>query len=360
MKILHTADWHIGTFDGPEKDGVNLRALDTQRCLEAMVEKARKEKPELVLISGDIFHLGKTWSDRCCNEVVLAMRIIGELAAVSENVIVMRGTPNHDGEGPFKVLKAHFAAYSNVWVVTEPEVINTAYADVAVLPGFDAGVFRAQFPGLGKDEENGAISKELGNIVMGMRLQCRPGKPAILMAHYTVPGCNMESGQSQMLMQFEPVVPLESLESADYDLVALGHIHRPQTLKNIRNAFYSGSINANNFNDEGQERGFWIHESLLFDTWNWDSTFHKTPYREFLTYHFTDADVTAIIQGKTDEVATNYWRWNGSIREKIVRVLYECSAEKKKAFNTSLLKNAMYVKPAWEMTMAFVTGWGVR
>ena len=42
MKILHTADWHIGTFDGPEKDGVNLRALDTQRCLEAMVEKARK------------------------------------------------------------------------------------------------------------------------------------------------------------------------------------------------------------------------------------------------------------------------------------------------------------------------------
>ena len=347
MKILHTADWHIGTFDGPEKDGVNLRALDTQRCLEAMVEKARKEKPELVLISGDIFHLGKTWSDRCCNEVVLAMRIIGELAAVSENVIVMRGTPNHDGEGPFKVLKAHFAAYSNVWVVTEPEVINTAYADVAVLPGFDAGVFRAQFPGLGKDEENGAISKELGNIVMGMRLQCRPGKPAILMAHYTVPGCNMESGQSQMLMQFEPVVPLESLESADYDLVALGHIHRPQTLKNIRNAFYSGSINANNFNDEGQERGFWIHESLLFDTWNWDSTFHKTPYREFLTYHFTDADVTAIIQGKTDEVATNYWRWNGSIREKIVRVLYECSAEKKKAFNTSLLKNAMYADGAF-------------
>ena len=30
--------------------------------------------------------------------------------------------------------------------------------------------------------------------------------------------------------------------------------------------YYSGSINANNFNDEGQERGFWIHsfkESVL-------------------------------------------------------------------------------------------------
>ncbi len=44
MKILHTADWHIGTFDGPEKDGVNLRALDTQRCLEAMVEKSKESR----------------------------------------------------------------------------------------------------------------------------------------------------------------------------------------------------------------------------------------------------------------------------------------------------------------------------
>lgn len=28
MKILHTADWHIGQFKGPIEDGVNLRSLD--------------------------------------------------------------------------------------------------------------------------------------------------------------------------------------------------------------------------------------------------------------------------------------------------------------------------------------------
>ena len=27
MKILHTADWHIGQFKGPVEDGVNLRLL---------------------------------------------------------------------------------------------------------------------------------------------------------------------------------------------------------------------------------------------------------------------------------------------------------------------------------------------
>lgn len=40
----------------------------------------------------------------------------------------------------------------------------------------------------------------------------------------------------------------------------LGHIHRPQILNGLHNVFYSGAINAMNFNDEGQERGFWIHE----------------------------------------------------------------------------------------------------
>lgn len=346
MKVLQTADWHIGTFKGPEKDGVNLRSLDTKKCLEAMVEKAKEEKPELVLVSGDIFHLGRTWSDRCCKEVILAMRIISELSTVAGQVIVMRGTPNHDGEGPFEVLSEHFSGFDNVHIVTEPEIVRTSYADIAVLPGFDVGVFRSQFPGMGKEEENEAISQELGNIVLGMKAQCDPSKVSILMAHYTVPGCNTESGQSQILTQFEPIVPVESLEAADYDLVALGHIHRPQELKTVRNAFYSGSINANNFNDEGQERGFWIHEfnpDYVRKCFEYKaSTFCKTPYREFLTYHFTDTDVTAITLGHIDEVAMNYWRWNGAISGKIVRVLYECSADKKKAFNTALLEKTMY------------------
>ena len=43
MKILHTADWHIGQFKGPVVDGVNLRLQDTVKCLEYMVEVAQKE-----------------------------------------------------------------------------------------------------------------------------------------------------------------------------------------------------------------------------------------------------------------------------------------------------------------------------
>ena len=346
MKVLHTADWHIGVFKGPEENGVNLRSLDTRKCLETMVEKAQEVRPELVLVSGDIFHTGKTWSDRCCDEVVTAIDVITKLAAAAGQVVIMRGTPNHDGEGQFRVLQAHFSGTENVNIVTTPQIIQTDHADVAVLPGFDRGVFRAKYPGVGKEEENEIFSNELGNIVMGLKAQCRPDRTSILMAHYTVPGSNTESGQSQLLTQFEPIIPMESLEAADFNLVALGHIHRPQKLDSVDNAFYSGSINANNFNDEGQERGFWIHEfGLPFGGEAWvrlDSEFVKTPYREFMTFHWTDTDITAITQGNIDEVAMNYWRWNGGVMGKIVRILYECSAEKHKAFNAALVEKTLY------------------
>lgn len=346
MKILHTADWHIGTFKGPEINGVNLRALDTKDCLDAMVERAKEEQPELVLVSGDIFHTGKTWSDRCCDEVITAIDIISRLADAAGQVLVMRGTPNHDGDGQFRVLQAHFADAENIHIISMPEVIQTKHADIAVLPGFDRGVFRAKYPGIGREEENEVFSRELGNIAMGLKAQCRPDRTSILMAHYTVPGCNTDSGQSQVLTQFEPIVPVESLEAAEYDMVVLGHIHRPQKLESVDNTFYSGSINANNFNDEGQERGFWMHSfDSPFDGGKevrLSSEFVKTPYREFLTYHLTDTDITAIVLGNIDEVAMNYWRWNGAVAGKIVRVLYECSAEKHKAFNAALLEKTLY------------------
>lgn len=259
----------------------------------------------------------------------------------------MRGTPNHDGEGQFKVLLTHFRDFENVHIVVNPEVIQTKHADIAVLPGFDRGIYRAKFPGFGKEEENEIFSQELGKIVLGLRAQCREDRPAVFMAHYTVPGCNTESGQSQILTQFEPIVPPESLDAAAYDLVALGHIHRPQIVSGFENVYYSGSINANNFNDEGQERGFWIHhfeegafgrDGMVFT----DSEFVKTPYREFITLKFTDADIEAIIYNRIDEVAMNLWRFNGAVTGKIVRVLYECSADKKKAFHTVIPEKALY------------------
>ena len=56
MKILHTADWHIGQFKGPVVDGVNLCSQDTVNCLNYMIKVAEEEKPDIVCVSGDVFH----------------------------------------------------------------------------------------------------------------------------------------------------------------------------------------------------------------------------------------------------------------------------------------------------------------
>ena len=344
MKILHTADWHIGSFKGPEKDGVNLRGEDTLNCLRELVRVAQEKKPELTLVSGDIFHQAEIWQGRSHREVLQARDIIMKLAAVSDNVVVMRGTPNHDSAEAFEELQAHFELVPNVEVVTEPKVIVTPYAQIAVLPGFDRGTFRAKFPGLSKEEENKVFSDQIGKIVAGLRAMCQSQcKLSILMSHYTVPGCNMESGQTQFLMQFEPVITQEMLLAADYDLVALGHIHRPQRIDGLKNVYYSGAVNAMNFNDEGQQRGFWIHEfgadyakrELYYEY----STFHKTPARQFLTIHWDKEDVAQAISNP--EMLPMTFTDQG-VADKIVRIIYSCTSDQKKAINTAQIEKALY------------------
>lgn len=233
MKILHTADWHIGQFKGPVVDGVNLRLQDTVKCLEYMVEVAQKEKPDIVCISGDIFHQEQIGPVRYSDEMIIATDTITKLADIAKGVIVMRGTPNHDGSGQFRVLDRMFVKTSHVHIITAPTVLHTPYTDIACIPGFDKQEFRAKFPGLSADEENLAWTKYISDMVFALRAECE--KTPILMAHYTVPGCNMESGQTSFFTNFEPVIPREALMAARYEAVLLGHIHRPQIIEGIDN-----------------------------------------------------------------------------------------------------------------------------
>lgn len=340
MKILHTSDWHIGNYPGPEQNGINLRGKDIYDCLQFMTDKAIEQKPDLIVISGDIFHAAKVWADRGLNETYNAIGIIKKLSEIAP-VCVMRGTPNHDGDEQFNMLKEVFKEEAAITVFDSPraEVIGTRSGNVSVaaLPGFDKGVFRAKFPGLSKEEENQVFTQELGNIVMSLKAMCELGYPSILMSHYTVPGCNTESGQTQFLAQFEPVLLPEALDAAGFDLVALGHIHRPQQVPSCQNTFYSGAINAMNFNDEGQERGFWIHDLVAGS-----HDFIKTPSRELVTFHFDDEDVTAINNGGLELSAQTWWEGKGGVQNKIVRVLYSCTDENNKAFNKALLEKKLY------------------
>lgn len=247
LKVLHTGDWHIGSFPGPEVGGQNARFQDICRCLDFQAMYAEEHRPDLIVVSGDIFHQARVWSDRGLRESRTAIDHIRRLSNVAPTV-VLRGTPNHDSEEQFEMLTTAFYGDDSVSVVTEPEVlhIHTYHGqrvDVACIPGFDRGVHRAAHPGLSREEETQMFTDELAKVVLGLKAQCEPGVTSILSTHFTVPGCNMESGQTALFAQFEPVIYPDTLKAADFDLVALGHIHRPQQLPEAgRAVFYCGSI----------------------------------------------------------------------------------------------------------------------
>lgn len=342
IRVLHTGDWHIGRFNGPEKDGQNARFLDICHCLEALVEGARETKPDIAVVAGDVFHQARTWSDRGLTEVQAAIGYLRELEKVCP-VVVMRGTPNHDGESHFGMLKTAFEGDDSVHIVTEPGVGNYYSYDgkavqVACLPGFDRGYYRAQHPGLSKEEENEIFTKAIADMIIGLKAQCKAGTPAVLVSHYTITGCNMESGQTAFFSQFEPVVYPDTLAAADFDLVCFGHIHRPQQLEGCKNTFYCGATSQLNFNDEGQERGYWIHD--IDGSGEVKSTFQQLPTRQHKTLRLNDEDVAGITTGEL-EVADFLDRAD-DLNGKIVRVLYDCTDEHNKAFNHAVFENMLY------------------
>lgn len=94
-----------------------------------------------------------------------------------------------------------------------------------------------------------------------------------------------------------------------------------------------------NFNDEGQDRGFWIHE------FNEKGTLVKghrytTPYRQFRTITWDPDEVGDYIR----EGAMYLHRTGISedVTDKIVRVRYSCTSEQKKALNIPLLQKNLY------------------
>lgn len=366
IRILHSGDLHIGSFPGPEKDGENARFLDICQCLDALVAGAREQQPDIAVIAGDIFHQARVWSDRGLKEQQTAVRFLRELSSICE-VVVMRGTPNHDSAEQFATLKSTFWGDEKVHIVDRPEwtsylLDNGKKIQIACIPGFDRGYYRAKHPGLSSEEENEVFTKAVEDMIIGLKADCIPGIPSVLVSHFTITGANMESGQTAFFSQFEPVVYPATLTAADFDLVCFGHIHRPQQLDGCKNTFYCGAVSQLNFNDEGQERGYYIHE--IYDTPALDasvpgpvmgggqvpvpatkSTFFPLPTRKHLTIRLKDEDVQELNEKGED--------WDvpaidsANIPGKIIRVLYDCTDEHNKAFNHGALQNYLYASGAF-------------
>ena len=62
IRILHTGDIHLGDLAGPVRDGRNARREDTLRCMRAIAEAAKVERPNVAIIAGDLFNRSRVWA----------------------------------------------------------------------------------------------------------------------------------------------------------------------------------------------------------------------------------------------------------------------------------------------------------
>ncbi|MGD0154027.1 MAG: exonuclease subunit SbcD [Thermacetogeniaceae bacterium] len=342
MKILQTGDIHLGELPGPTINGENARMLDTVRCMDFVAEKAYEEQVDAILIAGDLFHRSKLWADQALKEIGLAVNWLRQLASIAPTIL-MFGTANHDNAQAFKTIESMHIP--NLIVVTDPEIIclNTKNGplQVAAVPGFDKGYFRAQYPGMDPTDENRICSNLLGDIILGLGADLDPTVPSVLISHYTVVGCQLDNGE-HVFMQSDVVLPIEALAASPYDLVCLGHIHRRQSVQNCgRPVWYCGSINRLNFSEEGQTKGFLIHDIEHPD----NLQFIDTPARWFTTVHAEEDSLTnwpTLFADDPCKAFDKYAREIDPCNHAIVRLYYGGDEETRKRMNHKAIEKSLY------------------
>ena len=351
MKVLHTSDWHLGDFPGPAGDNnTNARANDIKAVLEHIVSKSEQEQPALILIPGDLFNTARTWCDRALTEVQFIQSILYRLADIPsvKAVIAVKGTTNHDGNEHYETLKEITRFNSKIHIVNEsnnePVCLNIDQtACVVCIPAFGKTLYENGVSIIPDNADATLRNKLLSD---ALHQQIRKGlksaeqltnhtAPIILATHFTVTGCLNENGFTSAT-SLEPVIDPTSL--IGYDLVCLGHIHRPQQV--AANAFYAGAPLQLTFNDESQERGFYVHE---FTPNGLISDFRaiETPHR-FFTAFLDNAVTENLITNDYDPTLIT-----ADVKNKIVRVTYFCDADTQRNLNKALLEKAIYSAGAW-------------
>lgn len=338
MRIAHISDIHQGLhYAGPSPSS---RFDDINRILDWTADRLIAEKVDLCLIAGDCFKDAKVMLDRASQEIASIVRFLRQLSSAGIETIVISGTPSHDALSAYGLIKE--MGIKGVQIFTAPKV---CYADVpkeeyrnffpvALLPGLNRSALLTQeeYKGLPPEQVHRIMTDKISQLCMGMAAQMPDDKPKILMAHMTYQGA--DTGFTDLLMQHEPILTREAV--AGFDLVCLGHIHRPQVIDG--KVFYSGPVERLSFNEQDIIPGFWIHD-LSENV----SNFIATPARRYVTVNWDEETVRWYLAD--DEAGPLFLNSQGKIdnfQDAIVRLRYSCSEEVAKQLNRKQLEQSLY------------------
>ncbi|WP_135470987.1 exonuclease SbcCD subunit D [Crenalkalicoccus roseus] len=249
MRFLHTADWHLGR----SLNGASLLEDQEALFLGPFLEILRDTRPDAVLLAGDVF-------DRAvppAEAVALLDDILREVVlGLSTPVVLIPG--NHD-EPRRLAFGAPLLRAAGLHVVdsAQGEAIRfaDAHGEVAVLAaGYASPLLLATLfaPEAVADHDAG-----FGCVCRHLRGLCPPGARSVVVAHaFVAGGEGCESERQLAVGGAKAVCPTRF---AGFHYVALGHLHRPQTLGGGR-IRYSGSPLAYSFSEAGQTKSVTLVE----------------------------------------------------------------------------------------------------
>lgn len=243
MKILHTADWHLG-HRLHEQSQFEEQSL----FLAFLQEYIVKESIDLLLISGDIFDTGvpSSQSLKMYYEFLMSLR-----NSSCKNIVITGG--NHDSPGTLNAPKSILSAL-NVHVVgkateyMEDEIfrIQGEHENViiAAVPYLRDQDIRRALAGESFDELSDRYKKALTNHYEEAAQACEKIKTSdsycIAMGHlFAVGGSVSDSEQSIYVGNLGHIGANDFPEFFDY--IALGHLHRAQIIGGKEHIRYSGS-----------------------------------------------------------------------------------------------------------------------
>ena len=336
IRIAHISDVHQGIgFPGPNPLS---RFEDINRILNWTADRLIAEKVQLCLICGDCFKDAKVMIDRASQEIKSVVQFLRRLSEAGIETIVISGTPSHDSLASYELIKE--MQIPRVIIYTQPNTITLPksfhHISIACLPGLNRSALLTQdeYKGLPPEQVHRIMTDKITQLCMGMAAQMPDDKPKILMAHMTYQGA--DTGFADLLMQHEPILTREAV--AGFDLVCLGHIHRPQQIDG--KVFYSGPVERLSFNEEDIKPGFWIHEfaspssSVLFT-----SRFIETPARRYKSLNFDEGSIQGLNQHGIHYFGSCI---ADDVKDAIVRLRYTCSEETAKQLNRKALEKALY------------------
>jgi DNA repair protein SbcD/Mre11 len=277
LKVLHFADLHSRDND--------IQEIET--CMDALVQTATDEEPDLIVMAGDTFDSRMVRLDSQAAKLVFDYySMLADIAPM----VVITGTPSHDGLAP-QVL-AHVQAEHPIHVADYPEQITFIHGLFVPMGNLHAGKpdaiitciptptkqYWEKFGGENRSakETDAEVAQAMSAMLAGFGADAATFDcPHILVAHCNVGGALLSETQQNIGQDIE--LSRDQIALADAELVCCGHIHYPQQLK--PNIFYSGSIYAKDFG-ELHAHGFYLHE--LEGNELTSSRFVNTPARKLI------------------------------------------------------------------------------